>query len=863
MRALARVSVLLAFAASAASTGRVAAQQTAPGAAACTALAAGMFTAVATLTAAYDAGSAAQPAHCVVRGSAAPRTGVDGKAYETRFELRLPTDWSGRFLYQGGGGNDGLVAPAVGRNTGSFPDTGLQRGFAVVTTDAGHQGGAPEFGLDPVARVDHAYAAHERTATIAFGIVARYYGRAPNRKYFVGCSGGGRQGMMFAQRYPSYFDGIAICAPAMSVSSGATIAAAWDTQAYLSIAPVDEKGQRVLSRAFSDADLTLVARGVVDACDAADGATDGMVLRPESCRFDPNRLKCAAAKEPTCLTSEQVAALEKAFGGPRDSAGTSLYVGQAWDPGIATAGWRQWKLGTSPTSTPNAINSTLMAGALAHEFFTPPDPSFAIARFDFDRDPRRMEAFSAVYDTYRDATLAEFRKRGGKLLIFHGTADPIFSALESIDYYRRLTRNNGGPEATAAWARLFLVPGMNHCAGGPATDSFDGLGAIVEWVEKGAAPARIDASARQGTAYFPGRTRPLCPYPAFARYSGSGSLEDGANFTCAAPSDSPVRGLYNWIHSTGDAERSFAFYRDVFGIELARSPFAGAATANARPEPIRPVSQAGSDPLVWALTNTQGARFRTVFMRAANTPFGLELSEFFDIARSERQANAWDPGASKLIFTVRDLEAVVARLTARRAPVVTLGGVPLDTPNGRAMLVRDPDGYLVEVRQASSAAVTAAEASGDVIETAIWISVARRDRALAFYDELLGFQIRGTRTANDAERRVNGLTEGTLTETMMAIPGIESTVVLAEFARTAAATPVARPFEWRIQDVGAPQFQLEVAGLDALLERTAGAGYRFLSVGGKPIQRPFGRFVFAIDPDGILVEFVEPAVRAR
>jgi feruloyl esterase len=816
-----------------------------------------MFTAVATLTTSYDAGSAGQPAHCVVRGSASPHTGVDGKAYETRFELRLPTEWSGRFLYQGGGGNDGVVAPAVGRNTGSFPDTGLQRGFAVVTTDAGHQGGGAEFGLDPVARVDHAYAAHERTATIAFAIVARYYGRAPDRKYFVGCSGGGRQGMMFAQRYPSYFDGIAICAPAMSVSSGATIAAAWDTQTYLSIAPADGNGQRVLSRALSGADLALVARGITEACDAADGAADGMVLRPEACRFDPKRLTCAAAKAPTCLTPEQVAALEKAFGGPRDSSGKSLYVGQPWDPGIATAGWRQWKLGASQTGTPNAINTTLMAGALAHEFFTPPDPSFAITQFDFDRDPKRMEAFSAVYDTYRDATLAEFRKRGGKLLIFHGTADPIFSALESIDYYQRLARNNGGAEATAAWARLFLVPGMNHCAGGPATDSFDGLGALVDWVEKGAAPQRIEASARPGTAYFPGRTRPLCPYPAYARYSGSGSLDESANFTCAAPADSVVRGLYNWIHSTGDAERSFAFYRDVFGIELARSPFAG-GPSNARPEAIRPAAQAGSDPLVWTLTNTEGSRFRTVFMRAPNTPFGLELSEFFDIPRGERQANAWDPGASRLIFTVRDLDAVVARLRAGRAPVVTIDGAPLDTPDGRAMLVRDPDGYLVEVRQASPAAVTAAKASGDVIETAIGITVARRERALAFYEELLGFQIRATRAASDAELRVNGLIDGKLTQTVMAIPGIDATVVLAEYALPASANPAARPFQWRLQDVGAPQFQLEVAGLDALLERTARAGYRFLSVGGEPIQRPFGRFVFAIDPDGVLVEFVEP-----
>jgi feruloyl esterase len=175
-----------------------------------------------------------------------------------------------------------------------------------------------------------------------------------------------------------------------------------------------------------------------------------------------------------------------------------------------------------------------MAGALAHEFFTPPDPAFQIASFDFDRDPARTGAFSTVFDTYRDATLAGFRKRGGKLLIFHGTADPIFSALESIDYYQRLTRNNGGAQATSRWARLFLVPGMNHCAGGPATDSFDGLGALANWVEKGAAPARIDASALPGTPYFAGRTRPLCAYPAAARYSGTGSLEDGANFVCTA-----------------------------------------------------------------------------------------------------------------------------------------------------------------------------------------------------------------------------------------------------------------------------------------------------------------------------------------
>jgi pimeloyl-ACP methyl ester carboxylesterase len=526
------VVIALAFAAGDGATHRTAAAQAIPGAAFCTALAADRLPAVATLTTTYDAGSASLPAHCAVRGSAAPRIGVDGKAYETRFELRLPTAWTGRFLYQGGGGNDGTVAPAVGRNTGSFPTTGLQRGFAVVTTDAGHQGNTAEFGLDPVARVDHAYAAHERTATIALALVSKYYGRAPDRRYFVGCSGGGRQGMMFAQRYPALFDGIAICAPAMSVSSGATIAAAWDTQTFLAAAPAAPDGPRILSQAFSDADLALVARGIVAACDAADGATDGMVLRPDACRFDAETLRCPVAKDATCLTSGQIVALERSFSGPRDSSGRALYVGQLWDPGIATPGWRQWKLGSSRTGTPNAINATLMAGALAHEFITPPDPAFDITRFDFDRDPARMEAFSTIFDTYRDATLEAFRARGGKLLIFHGTADPIFSALESIDYYQRLTRNNGGPEATATWARLFLVPGMNHCAGGPATDSFDGLGAIVDWVENGVAPARVEASALPGTPFFAGRSRPLCAYPTYARYAGGGSLEDGANFTC-------------------------------------------------------------------------------------------------------------------------------------------------------------------------------------------------------------------------------------------------------------------------------------------------------------------------------------------
>jgi len=331
-----------------------------------------------------------------------------------------------------------------------------------------------------------------------------------------------------------------------------------------------------------------------------------------------------------------------------------------------------------------------------------------------------------------------------------------------------------------------------------------------------------------------------------------------ATVSAQSPSVPAARGLYNWVHTTGDAERAFEFYRDVLGIELAPSPFVPSA-ASARPEGIRSVAEAGSDALVWDLTNTHGSRFRTVFMRATNTPFGLELSEFFDIPREMRAANPWDPGASRLIFAVRDLDAVIAALAARSAPIVTLGGAAVDTRAGRAVLVRDPDAYLIELHQASQEAVANAGAPGPVIETSIGLTVADTRAALTFYEGLLRFEVGGSERASDAELRLNGLASGMLTQTSMSIPRIGVNVVLAEF-EVPAGVPAARPYRWKIEDVGAPQFQLEVTGLDALLERTTAAGYRFLSVGGKPIQRPFGRFVFAIDADGVLVEYVEPTV---
>ncbi len=482
-----------------------------------------------------DASDKALPEHCKVVGRLDERTGADGKPYHIGFELRLPTVWNGRFFYQGGGGNDGVVRPAFGRNTGAtgLRDNALSLGYAVVATDAGHQGDGPEFGLEPQARIDHAYRGHERTAQTAKALVSAYYGRGADRSYFVGCSGGGRQGMMFTQRYPDFFDGVISVAPAMRVSEGATIAAAWTVQKFMSIAPAGADGQPVLARAFSDAQLKRVAAGVLEACDARDGLKDGLVQDVASCRVDPAVWQCPASgtgggAHADCLSAAQASALRDVMAGPRTRAGQPLYVGWPWDPGMAGADWRNWTLGTAQQGAPNARHITLMAGALGHEFVTPPDPKLSTLNFDFERDPARMQSFHRVYDTADDVKLEGFRTRGGKLMFFHGAADPIFSALEVVDYQKRVNDALGAASA-AEFTRTYLVPGMNHCAGGPATDAFDGLSALVAWVEQGRAPQAITAS---GTQALPGVSRPLCPWPAVARYKGAGDANSASSFEC-------------------------------------------------------------------------------------------------------------------------------------------------------------------------------------------------------------------------------------------------------------------------------------------------------------------------------------------
>lgn len=491
------------------------------------------------------------PAHCHVQGNINERTGIDGKRYAIGFDLRMPVAWNGRIYFQGGGGTDGTLRDAVGVLTGGGnTSNALMQGFAVVFTDTGHRdepgpSGPYQFGLDPQARADNGYHSMAETGRVAKVLIGAHYGRAPQRSYFVGCSNGGRQAMMMTQRYPDMFDGVIASAPAYRVPL-ASVQAVYDTQLYAKAAAGNAPlvgGRPVLAKAFSPADMKLLTNEVLNQCDALDGLKDGIVDNWPACKFKPEALKCSGAKTDQCLTGTQVDALAKSFAGAKDSSGKLLYSDWVFDAGLHSNEWMRWKFGDSATAAPNARNIILMTGALPMFFTTPPsvpDDFYAYAlRYDFDRDAPGVYATdarfreSAMRMVAADSTDVDaYAKHGGKLLFFHGQSDPVFSVTDTVRYLDGLRQRYGA--RTDDMARLFTVPNMAHCAGGPATDQYDGLTALVNWVEKGEAPSRIVARARPENrdVTTPGRTRPLCAWPKQSRYNGSGSIEDAANFSC-------------------------------------------------------------------------------------------------------------------------------------------------------------------------------------------------------------------------------------------------------------------------------------------------------------------------------------------
>jgi feruloyl esterase len=455
------------------------------------------------------------PAYCRLSATLDRRTGADGKSYGIGFALALPAEWNGRFLFQGGGGLNGTVAPPLGR-TGRG-DAALARGFAVVTTDTGHKGEVfdASFMADQQASLDFAYQAVGRVAVLAKQVLAQYYGQPAAHAYFMGCSTGGREGMLMTQRYPTYFDGVVVGAPAMRTNYSG-IGDEWVATKLNWLASLDASGKpagpprKDGPLALKEADRKAVIDGLLAACDGADGLRDGIIADPTGCRFDPASLVCTGEKADGCLSGPQAHALTLAFAGPKDSKGRQVYPGFPFDTGIAAA-----------QGIPG-----LLAGSM-----NPVGPPFSATEMDVDA---RAEAAAAdarmqLTTTSSWTQLNTFSSRGGKLLFYHGVSDPWFSALDTVDYYERMTRANGGASAVNGWSRLFLVPGMGHCGGGPAAlDEFDMLSAIVDWVEKQEAPPAIRASGRS----WPGRSRPLCPYPSHAHYKGSGDVEDAASFEC-------------------------------------------------------------------------------------------------------------------------------------------------------------------------------------------------------------------------------------------------------------------------------------------------------------------------------------------
>jgi feruloyl esterase len=465
------------------------------------------------------------PEHCLIQGMLNPRIGQGGRKFGLGFDLRMPTKWNRRFAFHGGGGMDGRLAPALGDIFGSVRPSALARGFAVVSTDGGHRGDWLDgsFGLDQQARIDYAYNALDKVTIKAKELIEKYYGAAPSYSYMLGCSNGGRQGLMASQRFPLYFDGIVAGDPSIKFSRIA-VDQMWNIHVAARIAPKDDKGRPIISRAFSDGDLRLVADSVLKHCDALDGLADGIINDWQGCEYDPGVLTCKSKKTDQCLSVAQVEALRDIYSGPRTSKGEPLYSPYNFDTGIADPIWRAMHFGLSGTGEWDAADATLGLSNMKYYQLTPPDPDLDPLDFDFDQDVERTRHTGAISDA--DSTFLETFARHGKMIVYNGLSDQGMASSVLADWYDEAVRVNG--ESIRDSIRLFLIPGMCHCDGGRATDRFDMLEAIMAWVEEGRTPDRILATGRA----FPGITRPLCPYPLVARYRG-GDVNNADSFVCA------------------------------------------------------------------------------------------------------------------------------------------------------------------------------------------------------------------------------------------------------------------------------------------------------------------------------------------
>jgi feruloyl esterase len=465
------------------------------------------------------------PAFCRVSVTSQPSADSDIK-----IEIWMPiSGWNGKFQGQGNGGFAGYIDyPAMAH--------AVALGYATASTDTGHssRGSLPDAGWalgHPEKIVDYGYRGIHEMTDIGKKLAAAFYGHPPQHSYFGSCSNGGRQALMEAQRFPEDYDGILAGAPANYwthlLSDGL-----WNAQATTNDP----------ASFIPPAKITTIAAAVNAACDAQDGVKDGILNDPRECHFDPAMLACKAGDSDQCLTQPQATALKKIYEGAHDASG-QIFPGFLPGAEGGQQGWVGWITGATPGQAALVFFTKGFFGDMVYE-----NANWNYKTANLTDAVKLADAKEAKNLNATDPNLEQFRARGGKLLLYHGWNDPAIPAPNTVNYYDDVTKHMG-KAATESFVRLYMVPGMQHCGGGPGTTSFGGdlaepakdaqhnvRLALENWVEKGDAPAEIIASHYAGTGREATMTRPLCPYPEQAKYKGSGDSNKAENFACAAPS---------------------------------------------------------------------------------------------------------------------------------------------------------------------------------------------------------------------------------------------------------------------------------------------------------------------------------------
>jgi tannase/feruloyl esterase len=433
------------------------------------------------------------PAFCRVALTARPSADSDIK-----IEIWLPTaNWNNKYQAVGNGAWNGNIGYAAMADA-------LRRGYAASSTDTGHVGGSASFAIGhPEKAIDFAYRSEHEMVLKSKAVINAFYSSAPKYSYWNGCSAGGRQALKEAQMFPADFDGIIAGSPGADWSGRSA-------QAVRIAALLENEAARV-----TPAHQQVLHNAVVAACDANDGLKDGLISNPASCRFDPKVLACKNGDAPDCLSAAEVETVRAIYSpiksGNREIAGLAYGSELNW----TNLGWSQ---------------SARATGLDHYRYLVYNDPEWQVSKFNVDADPSKLEKGESGQIDARNPDLKAFFARGGKLLMYHGWADPQISPLNATAYYDQVIKTSGGASKINASYRLFMAPGMAHCGGGEGPNDFDKVGPLEQWVEQGKAPDQIVAShSKDGKV---DRTRPLCPYPQIATYKGSGSIDEAASFVC-------------------------------------------------------------------------------------------------------------------------------------------------------------------------------------------------------------------------------------------------------------------------------------------------------------------------------------------